>query len=381
MKITQIKGYEVVVPAHEAIATSSEFGPLLFDRRPKIIFEAHTDVGHVGLGETTRGVDEAALRGMLAHLRGVDLTTFRLQEPPLYDLGQNDTFAHHPPGRPHRISQQYFGAYREVGVHAMLFDLVGKQRGVRATDLMGGAFRDRVRVDYWMGRMTPQESARACKRAQDLGYRGVKCKCALEDDNVERAEAVKQACGERFEMTFDPNGRFYRYGEAIGMLKRLSAVGNVGCVEDPFQHVHIDEYKLLRSHGLFPVALHTAYSNELLHAIKIGACDYANLSDLPWRVLQASGLCWLANIATWYGSGVDLGVIEALLLHVCASAKSMTRPSDIFGRAIRQHNLIDNPFDVEDGEMAVPTNPGLGVSLDYDAIERFATRSFSFQMD
>ncbi len=381
MKITRVDCYEVVVPAHEDIATSSEYGPLRFDRRSKIIFEAHTDAGHVGLGEMPRGVDENGLKGMLNHLRGVDLLSIPLQEPPLYDLSQNDTFAHTPPGRPHRLSEQYFGAYREIGVHAVLFDLIGKHRGASASDLMGGRVRDRVRVDYWMGRMTPEESARACKRAKEIGYRGVKCKCALEDDNVERAEAVKEACGVDFEMTFDPNGRFYRFGESIGMLRRLAAVGNIGCVEDPFPQMHIDEFKLLRSLGLFAVALHIRQSHELIPAIKMGACDIANLCDLPWRVHLAGGLCWLANVATWYGSGVDLGVHEALMLHVCAATKSMTRPSDIFGRSIRQHNLIDRAFDVHDGEMAVPTGPGLGVSLDRDALDQYTQRKFSFTMD
>ena len=65
--------------------------------------------------------------------------------------------------------------------------------------------RDRVAVDTWMGRMTPPDSARICRDAKQQGYRGAKFKCALEDDNVERAQAICDACGGDFKLTLDPH--------------------------------------------------------------------------------------------------------------------------------------------------------------------------------
>jgi len=381
MKITHVNCYQVVVPVREGVATSDGYGPAVFDQTPKIMFEAHTDEGYIGLGETPRGVSEPVLCKMLDGLRGMEITGLCLQDPPLYDFSYNDTFAHEHPKHRHRFSEQFFGAYHDIGVHAMLFDLLGKKLNVPAHDLMGGACRKRVRADYWMGRMNPEDSARICKHAQELGYQGAKCKCALEDDNVERAEAIKGACGVDFSVTFDPNGRFYRYGESIDMLRHLAAVGNIGCVEDPFPRHFIEEYRLLRSQGLFPVAVHVGYNRELLDVVKREACDFVNLSDLPWRVLQAASICWLANLPTWHGSGIDLGVLEALTLQVCAAARSMTRPCDILGRMIREHNLVDDEFAINDGRVAVPSGPGLGVSIDRDALDHYTQKTFTFKMD
>ncbi|HEX7010565.1 MAG TPA: mandelate racemase/muconate lactonizing enzyme family protein, partial [Phycisphaeraceae bacterium] len=281
---------------------------------------------------------------------------------------------------PHRLHERSFNNYADLGVHAMLLDLLGKRVGLPVCALLGGAYRQRVRVDYWMGRMTPEDSARVCRAAQAAGYRGVKCKCALEDDNVERAEAVRDACGPDFKITFDPNQRFYRYAEAMPMLHRLAQVGNIGCVEDPFAKGDLEPYRLLRAKGWFPVALHLSYSPVLIETIRQHACDFVNLSDLPWDVRKAGDVCWLAGLPTWHGSGVDLGVLEALYLHVCAATKSMTRPSDILGRQIRQHNLITHPMTVEDGTIAVPTGPGLGVELDRDALDRYTTRRFTIPL-
>jgi muconate cycloisomerase len=377
MKILRVTGYEVVVPVHEGVVNSADYGPAVFDEVPKIILEAETDEGITGIGETPRGVSEQRVRDSLRKLERQDLANLCLQDLPIHDLSQDDLFAHEHPNRPHRLIEFSFGSPDDSGVHALVLDLIGKKHGLPAHALFGGAYRKRVRVDYWMGRMTPEDSARICIAAKRNGYRGVKCKCALEDDNVDRALAVREACGSEFKMTFDPNSRFYRYGQAIDMLKKLSAVGNVGCVEDPFAKQSLSEYRLLRSHGLFPVALHTGSGATLLEAVKQEACDCVNLGDLPWRVRDAASVCWLANLPTWHGSGVDLGILEALVLHLCAATRSMTLPCDVFGRMIRRHNLIDDPLPVSDGTMAVPAGPGLGVKLDRDALDQFTIRTFT----
>ena len=187
-------------------------------------------------------------------------------------------------------------------------------------------------------------------------------------------------CDSDFKITFDPNERFYRYGEAIPMLKRLANVGNVGCVEDPFNKNDLEGYRLLRAYGLFPVALHLGYRLQLIDAIRAEACDFMNLGGLPWQVHHAGGICWLAGIPTWYGSGVDLEITGAMMLHTCAAAKSMTCPSDILGRNIRQHNVVTNPFTVTDGTIKVPTAPGLGVELDRDALAHYTTNKFTVNL-
>jgi len=380
MKITSVTGYVVVVPTHPGKVTSEEYGPAVFDEAPKVILEVHTDEGITGIGEGMRGVGEEVIRNALTKLNATNIEQACFQEPKLYDHSSNDMFAHEHPTRPHRLYEKTFSLDSDGAIHVALLDLMGKKTELPAYSLLGGAYRDRVRVDYWMARMTPEDSARVCLEALAKGYQGVKCKCALEDDNVERAEAVREACGVEFKMTFDPNGRFYRFGEAIGMLKRLAAVGNIACVEDPFPSNKLDWFRELRLQGLFPVALHAGYGSLFFDALQSGACDYANIGGLPWNARKASDMCWAAGVLTWMASGIDLGITEACSLHVAAASKSAVLPSDLLGRSIREHNLITNPFLPENGSVPVPQGPGLGVTLDYDAIDRYAIDQFEIQL-
>jgi len=377
MKITQVVAYEVQVPALAGRVNSEAYGPAIFDEVSKWIVEVHTDSGLIGLGESARGTSEGTLRGALGRLAGMDLLRVCAQEPPTVDLAGNDLFAHEHPHKPHRFYERSFNTYEHLALHAALLDLLGKHSGQPVYAVLGGAYRQQVPADTWMGRMTPEDSARLCNQAQKQGYQGAKLKCALEDDNVERAQAIADACGTGFKLTFDPNARFYRYGEAMPMLRRMALVGNIGCMEDPFHKGDLQAYRMLREQGLFAVALHLGYIPELIEAIRQGACDYVNLGGTPWDIRKAGDVCWLAGIATWHSSGVELGVLESLYLHVAAATQSMSRPSDIFGRTIREHNLITNPLIARNGFIDVPQGPGLGVELDRDALDRYTLRKIS----
>lgn len=71
---------------------------------------------------------------------------------------------------------------------------------------------------------------------------------------------------------------------------------------------------------------------------------------------------------------MDLGILEAMYVHQSAAAKSCIWPSDIFGRMIRTHDLLEKPLAFEPPFVRIPDDgPGLGVKLDEEAIARFRT--------
>jgi muconate cycloisomerase len=81
----------------------------------------------------------------------------------------------------------------------------------------------------------------------------------------------------------------------------------------------------------------------------------------------------------WHGSEIDLGVLEAMYLHQCAAAPSCTWPSDVFGRLIREHDLLTKPLEMRPPFAALPAGPGLGVELDRDAIRHYQTDRREYQ--
>ena len=82
---------------------------------------------------------------------------------------------------------------------------------------------------------------------------------------------------------------------------------------------------------------------------------------------------WISTLPCWHGSEIDLGVLEAMYLHQVAAAPSCAWPSDIFGRLIREHDLLTEPLPLTPPFATLPPGPGLGVALDRDAIRHYQT--------
>ena len=373
MRISEVQYWKVRVPMLPDTVNSPEWGVAGFDEVPKYILRIRTDEGLEGIGETSRGEREEDVARWAAHLVGLDplaLNWQDLQAPGggFRLVGQDS--AQYPP-RPHEPRFAWDPVYDAVEM--AIYDLVGKALGVPVCQLLGGAWRDRVLVDYWCGRMSPEDCARTARLAAEAGFQGLKMKCALEDPMLERVRAIAEAAGPHFRITIDPNERFYRPAEALRLARALEGY-NVEVFEDPFPTWNLDWYVLFRQKASIPVALHLQDPRAVIAAIKREAADYFNLGGPMAQFVKTAAIADAAGTPCWHGSGVDLGIRDASYVHACAAARSCTLASDIIGNFLREDDLIAEPLVVEAGQILVPSGPGLGVTLDWAALEHYRVR-------
>jgi L-alanine-DL-glutamate epimerase-like enolase superfamily enzyme len=357
MKITHIEKWKVVVPLKPDAVNSPEYDSKdeslsWFGNVPKHIIRIHTDdSGIVGIGETARGCPAEQVDSALAALSGREVESIDLHALPI-------------------ARNAAYGAFEMA-----LFDIVGKQLGVTAARLLGAQVRDRVLVDYWTGRRTPEDLARKAKEGQALGFGGIKIKCTLEDPNLERLQAIADAVGTNFKVTVDPNCRFYEPHHTLALADALGDLRHIVAVfEDPVPKHDLDWYVLLRQQLQVPVALHLYNGKDVFEAVKREAVDMLNIS--PGSMVGFVKMCYIAeqaDVPVWHGSGVDLGIMDMSFVQACAAAPAATRPSDIVGNFVRQDDLIVDPIRIENGYALVPQQPGLGVELDEAAVSRYTS--------
>jgi L-alanine-DL-glutamate epimerase-like enolase superfamily enzyme len=77
-----------------------------------------------------------------------------------------------------------------------------------------------------------------------------------------------------------------------------------------------------------------------------------------------------AGMPVWHGSGHELGILDAAMLHSCVAAANCTLPSDILSYQ-RVDDLIVKPIEIRDSYAIPSPLPGLGVELDEDAVRRY----------
>ena len=375
MKIDRIEVSRVHVPMKSATSSAqlkerdSGFVPTA-DLHKHIVL-LHTDDGLSGVGETWKGTPDAAVRAAAEALLGEDPTGLSLDRLPL-------------PYDPDAVNARDRGemiAVRPVdhnpSVHAFevaVADVVGKAYGVPVCQLLGGAVRDRVLVHYWSGRRDPEELAQIARQSQERGFGGTKLKCVLDDPNVERVQAIYEACGPGFRISLDPNMRFHT-AEATLELAGALAKYPIEVFEDPLPKDDLSVYAQLRQEMDIPLGLHLEHPEDVLEAIRLGAADVFNLRGTMSGFSKLGYMAEVAGMAVWRGSGLDLGILDASYAHVCAATPACTLGSDIVGQFMRKDDLIIEPLAYEEGHVLVPRGPGLGVELDAEAVARFTVDS------
>lgn len=360
MKITSVDIWTVVVPTIPGRVHSPELvSETGWDQVPKHLLRLNTDTELYGLGETDRGLPLEQVQQGARQLLGKDPEGLTLQD--IYAEPGDGTAAHPAVGQG--------PAY--MAFEMAVFDLVGRARRQPVHALLGGAVRDRVRADYWMGQQTPEDSRRSVERALQQGFKGIKIKCQIEDPMVARMKAILEVGGPEFKVTVDPNERFRTAEQTIALARELEPLGNVEVFEDPIPKSDLEGYVRIHEAVKEPVAMHLGDGASMLRALKAGVVDCFNLGGTLVGFQRNAAVAAAAGMRCWHGSGNDLGIVDTAYIHAAAVAPNCTLASDFVGSWTREDDLIVEPIAFADGYTPTPMKPGLGVELDLAALARY----------
>lgn len=375
MRIQRITATEVMVPIHDGVVNSVSLDRPLhklsvagqpgwtvqFDELPKLVLQVELDSGVVALGECYRGHDWNVVSAICENLLGQSLMELDRQALPIAHCREYD------------------------GFECAIWDGVAKSHDLRLVDLLGGVVRDRILVGAWSGHRVVDEVGALARRFADRGYTCIKFKCDLDDDVVGWCrEVARVAPG--MKVILDPNERWQHPHEVRRRIDELAPIGNVLCLEDPIPRWMMSEYRALKHYSSIPIVLHLSLPyivhgqrvQDAILAIQQQAVDAFNFNCGIARFQQLDHIAMAANLACWHGSEIDLGILEAMYVHCCAAAHSCTLPSDIFGRMIRVHDLLQQPLTFQPPYVELPQGYGLGVTLDEAALQQYQTRKEVF---
>jgi D-arabinonate dehydratase/D-galactarolactone cycloisomerase len=273
------------------------------------------------------------------------------------------------------------------GVDIALHDLAGKALGIPVYQLLGGKYREKVRVyaSYMSREMDDVAYAAAAARSMQGGFSGVKIKIGArygfdakdprEDESL--VAAVRGAIGPNAELMVDANSG-YSVHTAIKVGRMLERYG-VFHYEEPVPYTDLEGLAQVAAAVDIPVATgeqqHTRY--DFKDILLRGAADIVQPD-----VTKCGGLSEgkkIAALADAFGKYVTthtttVGIGLAAHLHywastpVCRYAQEYNVGQSNEGTAILRTQLAPR-----EGYLAVPDGPGLGIELDEDAIARLTT--------
>jgi len=278
-----------------------------------------------------------------------------------------------------------------AGIDQALWDLKGKQFGAPVYDLLGGNALDRVRIYQWIGGDDPSDVGEAAAKRKDAGLTAVKMNATGALEHVDTPAAVEQvrdrvrevrdAVGPDFDIGVDFHGRVSK-----AMAKRIAAAieeYDPMFIEEPVLPEHNDALPEIAQHTTTSIATgERMFSRwDFKPLLQQGAVDIIQ-PDLS----HAGGITEVKKIAAM-AEAHDVALaphcpLGPIALASCIQVDACSPNTLIQEQSLNIHynetndvlDYLADPgvFDYEDGHVAIPDGPGLGVEIDEDYVRERA---------
>jgi glucarate dehydratase len=370
MKIKDIRATPVTVPLAAPLrhANGCHWG-----RFVRTIVEVETEEGIIGLGEMGGGGESAvaAVHGLKSYLLGHDPT--RLEE--MRFLIANPTASLYN-NRTQILAALEFAC----------LDIMGQKWDVPVCDILGGKLRDRVAFASYLFfrypdakrggevRTIDQLVAQARALKEEHGFTAHKLKGGVFAPEYElrcyRAMA-ESLPGDSFR--FDPNG-VWSTEKAIWFGQQIENLNN-DYLEDPV--FGLNGMRRTREKVRMPLATNTVVVGfeQLAANVLDTAVDVILLDTTFWGgirpCVKAAGICETFQLGVAVHSSGELGIQLATMLHLGAVIPNLSFAADAHYHHLLDDVIVGGKMTYCKGSIAVPTAPGLGVTLNRDKVKEY----------
>lgn len=346
MKITEIATHEICPPLHEwnSEAITRYQGP---EFRYRTVYVFRADNGLEGLGERG-GRSAPADDEWIARMVGTNPAEW-LAHPEL-----------------------------PVWLATGIYDMVAKFNDIPVYRLFGprvegwhvansGLLAERVPVSAWAVSQTPEKMAEEVVRAVETGHTWLKYHTNHFHDIVAQTEAMQAVAPRGFKVHYDLN--FDSTVEHILNLGRqLERFPIAGAFEDPVRNEDFEGYRELRSRSPIPIYFHhlPLQGREAM----MGLADGYLMGHTPvGNAIRRAGLFEAASIPFML-QNTGGNITRAFVAHMATAFPGATL-HHVTATDLWAEDVVSPPFEVAGGTIAVSEEPGLGLTLDRDALSKW----------
>lgn len=365
MKVTQLSVTPVSCPL-DRVVTGSHY---VKDRRSTVVVTVETDEGVVGRtysGDERDGQDELVrlIRDVLAPIvEGRDVfSTEQLWEE--------------------MVAESPFAGNKNLFMHALsaidtaLWDTIGKALDIPLYELWGG-YRDSVPLiaigGYYEDGKTIDDLVEEMLEFQEMGLAGVKLKVggATPERDLKRLDAVQEALDSEFKIACDAN-QGWTTDEAVKFAEEAKAYG-IEWFEEPVRWDN--QYKGMREVRRRTGITVCAGQSEIAPSgcrrlMEHDAVDILNF-DGSWG---GGPTGWRKAAAAADLEGVQMAHHEEpqLSAHLLAAI-----PNGMYAECFHPdidpvwYEMVEEGPTLKDGELHLPDEPGFGLTLNDDFIEKY----------
>lgn len=270
----------------------------------------------------------------------------------------------------------YSSLYAKAAISDALYDLQGKLLDVPVYVLLGGKCRDRVGAcAVLMIKDQIEETLKNAQTFHERGFRSFTIKVGVDpkSDLINVRELRK-----RFPDTIlrvDANA-VMGYDDALTLLKKIEPY-DIDAAEQMIALWDVDGMASLARHVSIPLMADECVSSDhdLLRVIKARAATVMQSKVAKNGGIWHSRKLWIiaeaAGMRIYPGNHPSTSVATASVAHLAAAwaGPLLDGPFAVGISGALGADIVTEPLKVENGAVIVPDGPGLGVTLDEDAIK------------
>jgi o-succinylbenzoate synthase len=374
MKLADLAWMPYRVPFRAAFRTAH--GSL--GQRTGAIVTATTDDGIAGIGEIAPLPGQSGL-SLYAVLRTLVLLARDLKGRELADILR---FLRT------QSEEERLPSSLVCGLEIALFDALGRARGQSMAALLASGYpgeeqrepvppRARVPVNAVIGGTTIKQAVEQAREAVSAGFTCLKLKVTgMPDTVIDCVAKIRSAIGPEINLRLDANE-----GWDPDLTKALFILGKcepyaIQYVEQPLPARSVESMARLRRFSPISIAADEALVSlaSARRVLEAGAADVFILKpqllgglQVCRKIVQEADQRGVACVLT---SNLEAGIGVAATLHLAAALPRITLPCGLATLDLLENDLLLAGPVIEQGYMAVPAGPGLGVELNRDALLR-----------
>jgi galactonate dehydratase len=280
------------------------------------------------------------------------------------------------------------------GIEQALWDIAGKRLGVPVYTLLGGPCRAKIRVyanGWYSGAKTPDAYATKAKQMVARGFTALKfdpfpgpwrthISRQAEVQAVETVRAVREAVGPDIDLLIEVHRRLAPM-HAIRVARQLEPFQPFW-YEEPVSARNLEALAECRREIRLPIVtgeeLYTkaefrlVFEKQAADIINPDVCNCGGILEL--KEIAAMAEPYYVTVSPHNYNSTTLGL--AATLQVAAMIPNFLITEYFVNFEARAQEIMTTPFQVDNGYIALPTGPGLGVELRQEILERYPYREF-----
>ena len=355
----------------------------------------HTDEGIYGVGETDTGpwLAQAAIESPGSHTMAMGMKDLLLGMDPF------DTTAIWEKLYTYTAMSGRRGAVicAMGAIDMALWDIKGKALGLPVYKLLGGAHKDHI-VPY--ASLQPNGHTVSdyrtslvdwAKRAKAYGFTAGKMECTLagpynhsglkgtDEEMTDIIRACREAVGPDFTMMVDVQYLWQDAKSALRTIRKWDDL-DIYFLETPLQIDNLEGYALLAREAPMRIAAGEWQNTrfEFIDLMDKGLIDVAQPDvGRVGGLTEAMRVCQLAQdrgrliVPHCWKTGIGIAASAHLAAAIPHCPFIEFLPAQLCDSALRVE-LVADPLQMHDGLLQLPTKPGLGIELNFDALEKYS---------